>query len=131
MANSSICRRYLPPIGARITMISNWKRMAPQQLWSSGQKVGATIRLTWPTPQTINRIALYDRPNENENALKSQLTFSDGTTIEVGPLPNDGKTPAEVRFAPKTVSWVEWKSLQISDATENIGLGEFAVFPTK
>ena len=96
--------------------------------WSSGQKVGATIRLTWKTPQTINRVQLFDRPNENDNATKSQLTFSDGTTVEVGALPNDGKTPAEVRFAPKTVTWIEWKALAVSDNTENIGLGEFAVF---
>ena len=99
--------------------------------WSSGQKVGATIRLTWKTPQKIDRIALFDRPNANDHALKSQLTFSDGTTLEVGALPNDGKTPAETRFAPKTVTWVEWKALEISAQTENIGLGEFAVFPAK
>ena len=96
--------------------------------WSSGQKAGATIRLTWKTPQTINRIALYDRPNPNDNALRSQLTFSDGTTIEVGALPNDGKTPADVRFATKAVTWVEWKALAVSEPTENIGLAEFAAF---
>ena len=96
--------------------------------WSSGQKAGATIRLTWPTPQTINCVALYDRPNLNDNATKSQLTFSDGTQIEVGALPNDGETPAEVRFAPKTVSWVEWKALEVSPNTENIGLGRIRGF---
>ena len=99
--------------------------------WSSGQKVGATIRLTWQTPQKIDRIALFDRPNDNDNATRSQLTFSDGTTIEVGPLPNDGKTPAEVRFPAKTVTWVEWKALAVSDNTLNIGLGEFAVFAAR
>lgn len=96
--------------------------------WSSGQKVGATIRLTWKTPQRIDRVALFDRPNENDNATRSLLTFSDGSTVEVGALPNDGQTPAEARFAPKTVRWVEWKVLAVSDATENVGLGEFAVF---
>ena len=99
--------------------------------WSSGQKVGATIRLTWKTPQTIDRIQLFDRPNENDNATSSTLTFSDGSTIEVGALPNDGMTPAEARFAPKTVSWVEWKATGVSDATENVGLGEFAVFAAR
>ncbi len=99
--------------------------------WSSGQKEGATMRLTWKTPQRIDRIALFDRPNENDNATKSLLTFSDGTQIEVGPLPNDGKTPADVRFPAKTVEWVEWKALAVSDNTLNIGLGEFAVFPAR
>ena len=99
--------------------------------WSSGQKVGATIRLTWKTPQKIDRIQLFDRPNDNDNATRSQLTFSDGTQIEVGALPNDGRAPAEVRFAPKTVEWIEWKALAVSDATENIGLSEFAVYAAR
>ena len=97
----------------------------------AAKKEGATMRLTWKTPQKIDRIALFDRPNENDNATRSQLTFSDGTTVEVGPLPNDGKTPADVRFPAKTVIWVEWKALAVSDNTLNIGLGEFAVFAAR
>ncbi|BCM88917.1 oligosaccharide 4-alpha-D-glucosyltransferase [Abditibacteriota bacterium] len=96
--------------------------------WSANQKEGATIRLTWKTPQKINRIALYDRPNTNDNVLRSQLTFSDGTTLEVGTLPNEGDTPYEVRFPDKTVEWVEWKALSMSDASEHAGLSEIAVY---
>ncbi|RYX80831.1 DUF5110 domain-containing protein [bacterium] len=96
--------------------------------WSANQKEGATIRLTWKTPQSINRIALYDRPNTNDNLLRSQLTFSDGTTIQVGPLPNDGDLPAEVRFPAKTIEWVEWKALEMTPSSEHAGLSEIAVF---
>ena len=96
--------------------------------WSSQQKEGATLRLTWKTPQKIGRIALYDRPNANDNMTRSLLTFSDGTTIEVGALPNDGDTPYEVRFPPKTVEWVEWKAVTVSGETEHAGLSEIAVF---
>jgi hypothetical protein len=94
--------------------------------WSSGQKAGATLRLTWKTPQKINRIALYDRPNEIDNVTRSQLTFSDGTTLEVGPLPDNGETANEVQFPAKTVEWVEWKALDMHGA--NSGLSEIAVF---
>ena len=96
--------------------------------WSSGQKEGATLRLTWKTPQKIDRISLYDRPNGNDHSTRSLLTFSDGTTVEIGALPNAGDVPYEVRFPAKTVSWVEWKSVAVSPQTENIGLSEIAVF---
>jgi hypothetical protein len=96
--------------------------------WSSGQKVGATLRLTWKTPQKINRIALYDRPNLNDNVTSSQLTFNDGTTLTLGALPNDGNTPYDVSFPDKTVEWVEWKVLAMSPKSENAGLSEIAVF---
>ncbi|BCM88636.1 oligosaccharide 4-alpha-D-glucosyltransferase [Abditibacteriota bacterium] len=98
--------------------------------WSSGQKAGATLRLTWNTPQKIDRIALYDRPNTVDNVTRSLLTFSDGTTIEVGPLPDDGELPSEVRFPAKTIQWVEWKALGVGDTTANAGLSEIAAFRT-
>lgn len=99
--------------------------------WSSGQKAGATIRLTWKTPQKIDRVSLYDRINTNDNVTRSQLTFSDGTTIEVGALPNEPGTPYDVRFPAKTVEWVEWKALAVSETSENAGLSEIAVFRTR
>lgn len=94
--------------------------------WSSGQKESATLRLTWKTPQQINRVTLYDRPNLVDNVTSSMLTFSDGSSLEIGPLPDDGQTPAEVQFAPKSVEWVEWKVLKMRG--ENSGLSEIAVF---
>ena len=94
--------------------------------WSAGQKEGATLRLTWKTPQKIDRIALYDRPNLTDQMTRSQLTFSDGTSLEVDALPNDGETPVEIRFPAKTVEWVEWKALEVRG--DNAGLSEIAVF---
>ncbi|RYX80228.1 DUF5110 domain-containing protein [bacterium] len=116
--------------GANDKIISGYPNSRNAE-WSSNQKEGATIRLTWKTPQKIDRVTLYDRPNTNDHVLRSQLTFSDGTTIEVGPLPNEGDSAAEVRFAPKTVQWVEWKALEMSEASEHAGLSEIAVFRTQ
>ena len=96
--------------------------------WSSGQKAGATIRLTWKTPQKINRLSLFDRPNLNDNVTSSQVTFSDGTTLTLGALPNDGITPYELNFPEKTVEWIEWKALALTPQSENAGLSEIAVF---
>jgi hypothetical protein len=99
--------------------------------WASGQKENTSIRLDWDTPQTIDRIALFDRINVNDNILKGILTFSDGTTVDVGALPNDGETPFLAKFPAKTVNWVEFKVLAVSSTTEGSGLAEISVFRAK
>ena len=99
--------------------------------WSAGSKVGATITLTWNAPQTIDRIALYDRPNLNDQISSGEITFSDGSTLAVGELPNDGKTPLELRFPAKTVTSLTLKVLAMKPTSENAGLSEIAVYRAK
>jgi alpha-glucosidase (family GH31 glycosyl hydrolase) len=89
-------------------------------------------QLTWPAwppdPIKVKRVLLYDRPNLNDQVLAGKLTFSDGTSQDVGPLPNDGKTPLEVVFPEKKIKWVKFEITQSGPKTENIGLSEIAVF---
>ncbi len=101
----------------------------PEQEWASrGEKDTAMIRLNWGAPQKIDRVWLFDRPNEKDQATSSLLVFSDGTTIPVGPLPNDAKKGIEVKFTPKTVKWVAVFITGVSPTTQNAGLSEIAVF---
>ena len=99
--------------------------------WSAGSKVGATITLTWNAPQTIDRIALYDRPNTNDQITSGEITFSDGSALAVSELPNDGKTPLELRFPAKTVTSLTFKVLTMTPTSENAGLSEIAVYRAK
>ena len=55
------------------------------------------------------------------------LVFSDGTTLPVGELADDGKTGTEVTFAPKTVTWVAFFVTKVKPSTLNIGLSEITV----
>lgn len=96
--------------------------------WSSNQLVGASCTLTWDKPQTVNRIRLFDRPNDNDHILAGTLTFSDGTEIQVGALPNNGQTPLEVNFDAKTITWVKFTATKASEESEHLGLSEFQVF---
>ena len=80
------------------------------QEWSAGSTVGATLTLTWATPQTIDHILLYDRPNLTDQITSGLITFSDGTTLPVGALPNDAKTPFDLRFPAKTVTVADLQS---------------------
>ena len=96
--------------------------------WSAGSKVGASLTLTWDTPQTIDHVALYDRPNTNDQVMAGTLTFSDGTSLPFGTLPDDGKTPWMLRFPPKTITSLTFKVTAVKASTENAGLSEIAVY---
>jgi alpha-glucosidase (family GH31 glycosyl hydrolase) len=100
-----------------------------QHEWSSNhQTEGATLTLTWKNDQTISRVALYDRPNDVDQVLGGQVVFSDGSTVPFGELPNDGKTPAIIKFGSKQVRWLRVEVTKVKPGTKNAGLGEIAAF---
>lgn len=101
------------------------------QEWSAGATVGAWLRLDWTTPQTVSRITLYDRPNLTDQVTSGTLTFSDGTTLPVGPLPNDGQTGVTVNFPAKTITWIKFTVTGVAPGTQNAGLSEIAVYHVK
>lgn len=97
--------------------------------WSSnGEKAGAAITLTWSSLQTISEVALYDRPNLDDQILAGRLVFSDGTTIPFGELPNDAAAPAIIHFSPKTTQTLRIEITNVSSTTRNTGLSEIGIF---
>jgi len=93
--------------------------------WSSAQEGdGAWVELTWPTPVTLDRVVLHDRPNLDDEVLAGTLTFSDGSTVAVGALPNNGQART-VSFARRAVTSVRFTVTSASDATWASGLAEF------
>lgn len=94
--------------------------------WTTlGEKSGAWIQLSWPTLIEANRIILYDRPNFDDHIIRGTLTFSDGSEIPVGSLPNNGSQYI-VDFKAKTFDWVK---LTVDRAEGyNIGISEFEVY---
>lgn len=95
---------------------------------SSREKEGATLRLDWDTPQTIDRVWLFDRPNLNDQVTSGEITFSDGTKVPVGALTNDASQGTEVRFPARSVTWLQFKVTGVKPSTENFGLSEIVVF---
>ncbi len=80
----------------------------PTKEWVSGGELGgAWLLLNWPAAVRIAQVNLYDRPDTTENILSGTLTFSDGTSLNVGALPTNGMV-MPVTFAPKTVTWVRF-----------------------
>ena len=90
---------------------------------SDNEKAGAFIELTWTKPVTIDRIRLYDRPNPLDQVIAGIITFSDGTSINVGQLPND-MTMSELQFPAKTITSLRFTVTEVSGSTGNIGLAE-------
>ncbi len=87
------------------------------------------MRLNWDKPYIINRIWLFDRPNTHaDQIISGRLTFSDGSTIKVGELPDDASAAKEVTFSPRKVEWLEFVVENVKPQTQNIGLSEIAVF---
>lgn len=91
------------------------------------QGPGAWIRLSWPEPQVVDRIVLYDRPNLNDQVLSGTLTFSDGTEVSVGALSNSGG-PVMVSFSARATRSVTFTVTKVSSKTVNIGLAEIQIF---
>jgi LmbE family N-acetylglucosaminyl deacetylase len=96
--------------------------------WATvGQKAGAWLKLAWSAPYTVSSVILYDRPNLNDNITGATLTFSDGSSVAVGPLNNDG-TGVTVNFPAKVTTSIIMTVTSVSSTTINIGLAEIQVF---
>ena len=93
--------------------------------WASNGELNPWIKLDWSSSRTINKVVLYDRANLTDDVNGGTLSFSDGSSISVTRVENDG-IGKEVTFADKVVTWVKF---QVSGGSgQNVGLSEIEVF---
>jgi hypothetical protein len=93
--------------------------------WSSnGEKAGAWLQLSWSRGYELDHVVLYDRPNPDDQITSGHLTFSDGSTVAFGALPNAGSTGLTVSFAARTTTSLRVTVDGVSSSTFNIGLSE-------
>ena len=87
------------------------------------------IRLDWPAPvSNASKIVLYDQAGTRDQVLSGTLSFSDGSTVKVGRLQNDGQAGTVVTFLSKTIRWVKFTVDSVRPGTQNAGLGEIQVY---
>ncbi len=100
----------------------------PTKEWATnGEGAGAWLRLEWTQCYEVDRVRLYDRPNLGDRILGATLRFSDGSTVAVGALPNDGSL-LELTFPARCTDSVTLEITAVSGTTVNVGLAEIEVF---
>lgn len=90
---------------------------------TNGGKTGSWLTLAWDEPQTLSRVVLFDRPNSDDQITSGVLRFSDGSTVAVPSLPNDG-SPLTLTFSPRTATSLRLDITGVKSTTLNIGLAE-------
>ena len=106
-----------------------WPVSAGDEWQTTRGKAGSWISGKWANVQTIDKVVLYYRPNGSDQITAGTLTFSDGTSIKVGALPNDGQ-PKVVSFSPRRVWTFKFTATAVSPTTGNAGLAEIQAFST-
>ena len=109
------------------SVISGYPANASAEWSTAGQGAGAWLQLYWSSAQTIDRVYLYDRPNSSDQVTGATLTFSDGTTVPVPALANDG-TATIVTFTARTTTTLKFTVTSVSSSTSNIGLAEIEAY---
>jgi len=108
----------------RIADKGEWASKSSMTFW--GEIDYPWIQLDWDTLVSVNKVILYDRPDEKSHTAGGILHFSDGSTINVWQIPNDG-SPKVVEFPAKKTAWIRF---EVTDGNgENLGLSEIEVFP--
>lgn len=100
----------------------------PASEWSATDARNPWIKIEWSEPKVIRTIRLYDKVNMQDQVLAGTLTFSDGGTLPVGRLQNDGQAGTLLAFPPRTVTWVKFTIDKVRTGTQHAGLGGFEVF---
>lgn len=96
--------------------------------WATlNEQAGAWLNLAWASPQLVDRIVLYDRPNPNEQIKSATLSFSDGSTVDVPALANDGSAVA-FSFPAVSTTYVRLAITSTRDGGVDIGLAEIEVW---
>ena len=94
---------------------------------TAGEGAGAWINLAWSSPKTLTSISLYYCPNFDDQITGGTLSFSDGSTLPVETLPNNGSA-LTLNFAAKTVTSLRLTVNSVSATTSSVGLAELQAF---
>lgn len=102
-----------------------WASGAQQMFW--GEADHPWVKLEWDEPVTVNRVVVFDRACKESHTASVTLTFSDGSRVDIGRIPENGDARS-VEFEPRTTTFIK---LQITDSDGSYpGLSEVEVYPS-
>ncbi|WP_419999233.1 glycoside hydrolase domain-containing protein [Streptomyces boninensis] len=91
--------------------------------WASKGEKSPWIELTWDKPRNLHKVVLSDRAAKGSNANSGKLEFSDGSTVAVKDIPDDGSGTKTVEFPARKVTSVKFTAT--GGTGDNVGLNEF------
>ncbi|MFJ6538022.1 chitobiase/beta-hexosaminidase C-terminal domain-containing protein [Paenarthrobacter sp. NPDC091711] len=100
---------------------------ASREWVTAAEKAGSWIQYNFSPTKTISAVTLADRPVLTDQVTGGNLLFSDGSTVPVPALPNNG-SGLTINFPAKTVSSVRFNISSVSSSTTNAGLAEFEAY---
>lgn len=83
-----------------------------------------TITVTFPQPETVTMVSLYDHPDPEKNVLDAVIMFDDGSYVQTGPLHPGG---AQTRF-PVEAKTVTSFTVTLLETEGEAGLTELEAF---
>jgi len=108
-------------------VVDGYPGVASAEWATTGQGVGASLTLSWSAPVSLGRVVLFDRPNADDQVVSGTLVFSDGSSVAVGSLVNDGSATV-VSFPARVTSRVVFTVTGVSASTHNVGLSEVQAY---
>jgi hypothetical protein len=108
-------------------VIDGYPGDATKEWATAGGGAGSWLKLSWSSAQSVNKIVLYDRPNLNDQITGGTIQFSDGSSITISALNNDG-TATTFTFANRTITSLTLNITAVSATTQNVGLAEIQVY---
>lgn len=94
--------------------------------WRSDGELTPWLQLSWSEDAVVDQINLYDLVGSASQILNGEIEFSDGSLIETGSLPSDGKKKI-LGFAPREISSLK---LTLTEGIGELGLAEIEVYDT-
>lgn len=105
--------------------VGNFSKKPFDHGWCPDNGLGS-IHVTLDQPSTITEIRLYDHVDENRNVKNAVINLSNGTTIETGPLPDDG---APLIIPTNTTDIIDHFSVTITSSTgQGAGFAEIEAY---
>lgn len=94
--------------------------------WRSDNETNPWLELKWDNSPVVDKINLFDLTGSASQVINGVIEFSDGSSIETGPLPLDGGKKT-LKFYPRKISSLKFK---ITEAVGQTGLSEIEVYDT-
>jgi hypothetical protein len=97
--------------------------------WIAGGAKDEWIKFDWGTKtQNVSKVVLYDLASMKDQVTSGTLTFSDGSSLPVGKLQNDGQAGTIVTFPPRKINWLKFSVGAVRQGTSTAGLGEIEIY---